>query len=48
MGLEEVNGLKGGMVWWWGEGENLFLRFLLGLFWGKCPARMTYHPNGYS
>ena len=21
------------------------MRFLLGLFWGKCPARMTYHPK---
>ena len=24
------------------------LRFLPGLFWGKCPTRMTHHPNGQS
>ena len=34
-----------GMVWWWGEGKNLFLRLRLRLFWGKCPARMTYYPK---
>ena len=29
-----------------GRGE--ILRFLLGFFWGKCPIRMTHHPNGQS
>ena len=24
-----------GMVWWWGEGKNLFLRFWLRLFRGS-------------
>ena len=32
------------MVWRWGEGD-LILGFLLKLFWGKCLARMTYHPK---
>ena len=35
---------------WFGGGERgkPILGFLLGLFWGKCPARMTYYPNGQS
>ena len=28
-----------------GREERPISRFLLGLFWGKCPARMTYHPK---
>ena len=28
-----------------GRGEKLILRFLPGLFWGKCLAGMTYHPK---
>ena len=24
-----------GMIWWWGEGKNLFLRFRLRFFWGS-------------
>ena len=28
-----------------GRGEKPILRFLLGLFWGKCSARMAYHPK---
>ena len=33
---------------WFGNGErkkNLILRFLLRLFWGKCPAGMTHYPK---
>ena len=32
---------------WFGSwrGERPILRFLLGLFWGKCPVGMTYHPK---
>ena len=32
---------------WFGGGERgiLILRFLPGLFWGKCPAGITHHPN---
>ena len=35
---------------WFGDGERgkPILRFLLGLFWGKCPAGMTHHPNKQS
>ena len=35
---------------WFGGGERgkLILGFLLWLFWGKCLAGMTYHPNGQS
>ena len=40
----------------WGHGSKVrggergkpILRFLPVLFWGKCPARMTHHPNGQS
>ena len=28
-----------------GKGEIPILRFLLELFWGKCPTGMTYHPK---
>ena len=31
-----------------GERGKPILRFLLGLFWGKCPVGMTYHPKGQS
>ena len=32
---------------WFGDGEREkpILRFLLGLFWGKYPVGMTYHPK---
>ena len=35
---------------WFGGGERgkPILRFLLGFFWGKCPAGMIYHPKGQS
>ena len=35
---------------WFGGGERgkSILRFLLGLFWEKCPVGMTHHPNGQS
>jgi len=28
-----------------GRGKKPILGFLLRLFWGKCPAEMTYHPK---
>ena len=28
-----------------GRREKPILGFLLKLFWGKCPAEMTYHPK---
>ena len=32
---------------WFGGGEKgkSILGFMLRLFWGKCPAEMTYHPK---
>ena len=38
--------VRGKRAWFdGGEGERPILRFLLGLFGGKCPAGMTYHPK---
>ena len=28
-----------------GRGKKPILGFLLRLFWGKCPVKMTYHPK---
>ena len=39
--------VRGKRVWFGGEERGKpILRFLLGLFWGKCLAGMTYHLNG--
>ena len=41
--------VRGKRVWFdGGEKGRSILRFLLGLFWQKCPTGMTHHPNGQS
>ena len=41
--------VRGKSAWFsGGERERPILRFLSRLFWGKCPAKMTHHPNGQS
>ena len=41
--------VRGKRAWFGGEErERPILRFLLGLFWGKCPTGITHHPNGQS
>ena len=38
--------VRGKRAWFGGEERRKPIsRFLLGLFWGKCPAGMTYHPK---
>ena len=46
-GHSEVIGQRQeGMVWWWGEGKTYFEVLARTLFWGKCLAGITHHPNG--